>query len=95
MPDAGGISEFIKIAHAADSFALSVAPHWHANLHAPLVAAIPSRLTVEYFDPELNIFNFERLVANLVVVSDGRITLSDERGIGVIIDQDALRRYRV
>jgi L-alanine-DL-glutamate epimerase-like enolase superfamily enzyme len=91
---AGGISEFVKIAHTADAFALPVAPHWHANLHAPLVAAAPSGLTVEYFDAELNIFNFDRLLANPLSVSGGRIALSEEPGIGVIFDQEALMRYK-
>lgn len=96
QPDAcvaGGISEFVKIAHAADAFSLPIAPHWHANLHAPLVAAAPSGMTVEYFDAACNIFNFERLVANPVSIADGRIVLSDEPGIGVIIDREALIRY--
>ncbi len=47
QPDAcvlGGISEWLDVARAAEAFACPLAPHWHANVHAPLVAA------VEYFE---------------------------------------------
>ena len=96
QPDAcvvGGISEFVKIAHLADAFSLPIAPHWHANLHAPLVAAMPNAEVVEYFDPALNVFNFDRLVANPVVVDAGIIELSAEPGNGVVFDPDALSRW--
>jgi L-alanine-DL-glutamate epimerase-like enolase superfamily enzyme len=91
----GGISEFMKIAYAAACFSLPIAPHWHANLHAPLVAASPSGEVVEYFDAALGIFNFEQLVSNPLVVEQGRIQLLDEPGIGVDFDEQALERWRV
>jgi L-alanine-DL-glutamate epimerase-like enolase superfamily enzyme len=46
----GGITEWLRVAHAADAFGLQVAPHWHANLHAHLAAAVPNALTIEHFD---------------------------------------------
>jgi L-alanine-DL-glutamate epimerase-like enolase superfamily enzyme len=98
QPDAcvaGGISEFMKIAHAAACFSLPIAPHWHANLHAPLVAASPTGEVVEYFDAALGVFNFERLVSDPLVVEQGRIQLRDEPGIGVSFDEQALDRWRV
>ncbi len=98
QPDAcvaGGISEFMKIANAAACFSLPVAPHWHANLHAPLVAASPTGDVVEYFDASLGVFNFEDLVSNPLVVEQGRIQLCDDPGIGVSFDEQALERWRV
>src|SRR5262249_42010565 len=41
QPDAGvlgGVSEWLKVAHAAATFDLPVAPHWHADLHIHLAA---------------------------------------------------------
>ena len=43
----GGIAEWMKVAHTAASFNLPVAPHWHANVHAHLVAATHNGITVE------------------------------------------------
>jgi L-alanine-DL-glutamate epimerase-like enolase superfamily enzyme len=98
QPDAcvaGGITEWLRIAHAADAFGLSVAPHWHANLHAPLVAATPNADVVEYFDVRQGVFNFERLVANPLRVRDGRIALASEPGTGVVLDPEAVERWTV
>jgi L-alanine-DL-glutamate epimerase-like enolase superfamily enzyme len=98
QPDAGvvgGITEWLRIAGAAATFGVELAPHWHANLHAQLAAATPNCLTVEYFARTTEIYNFEELVANPLVVENGRIRLDDEPGIGVRIDLDALEHYRV
>ena len=65
QPDAGvlgGVSEWMKIAHLADAHDLPVAPHWNADMHVHLVAAVPNGLTVEYFHLDEDIYNFERIV---------------------------------
>jgi L-alanine-DL-glutamate epimerase-like enolase superfamily enzyme len=52
QPDAGvigGVSEWMKVAHAAATFALPVAPHWNADVHVHLAGASDNCLTVEYF----------------------------------------------
>ncbi|MYA16271.1 MAG: mandelate racemase/muconate lactonizing enzyme family protein, partial [Gammaproteobacteria bacterium] len=100
QPDAGvlgGISEWMKVAHTAASFNLPVAPHWHANLHAHLVAAAHNSITVEYFAREQDIYNFERLVtpATRLRLQNGRIPLSDRPGLGVEFDDQAIARWRV
>jgi L-alanine-DL-glutamate epimerase-like enolase superfamily enzyme len=98
QPDAGvvgGVTEWLRIAGAAATFGIELAPHWHANLHAQLAAATPNCMTVEYFARATQIYNFEELVANPLVVEDGRIRLDDEPGIGVRLDLDAVDHYRV
>jgi L-alanine-DL-glutamate epimerase-like enolase superfamily enzyme len=92
---AGGVTEWIKIAHAASTFDLPVAPHWHANLHAQLAAATPNCVAVEYFALDEGIYNFEALVANPLTVSEGRVLLNDEPGIGVTVDQAKVATYLV
>ena len=91
----GGISEYLRIAHAAESFDLPVAPHWHANLHAQLAAALPGTLTVEYFALANDIYNFEALVTeeSRLRLENGHITLSERPGIGIELDDDAVARY--
>ena len=100
QPDAGvlgGISEYMKVAHAAATFNLPVAPHWHANVHAHLVAAAHNSITVEYFALEQDIYNFERLVTpeTRLTIRDGRIPLPQGAGIGIELDEAAVARFRV
>mgnify|MGYP000921120028 CR=1 FL=1 len=91
----GGVGEWMRVAHAAATFDVPVAPHWHADIHVHLVAAVPNALTVEYFSLDEDIYNFEALVANPLRVADGRILLDDAPGIGVILDEEAVERHRI
>ena len=93
----GGVTEFLRIAHTAESFDLPIAPHWHANLHAQLAAALPGTLTIEYFDLANNIYNFEALVTeeSRLQITDGQIVLSDRPGIGIEFDEPAVSGYAI
>jgi L-alanine-DL-glutamate epimerase-like enolase superfamily enzyme len=98
QPDAnvvGGISEWMTIAHAAATFNLPVAPHWNANVHVHLAAAVPNCVTVEYFAPDQDIFNFERLVAEPLRYEDGALLLPRRPGLGIVLDQAAVQRYAI
>jgi L-alanine-DL-glutamate epimerase-like enolase superfamily enzyme len=100
QPDAGvagGVSEWMKVAHTAASFNLPVAPHWHANLHAHLAAAVDNCLTVEYFVLEQDIYNFERLLTpeTHLAFRDGRLLLSDRPGLGLVFDEEAIGRWTI
>ena len=100
QPDAGvagGVSEWLKIAHTAASFNLPVAPHWHANLHAHLTAAVGNGLVVEYFVLEQDIYNFERLLTpeTRLRVQDGQILLPGHPGLGITLDPAALERWAI
>lgn len=100
QPDAGvvgGVSEFLRVAHAAEAFDLPIAPHWHANLHAHLAAALPGTLAVEHFDLGKDIYNFEVLVTEdtRLEAVDGRVRLTDRPGLGIELDEAAVRRYEL
>jgi D-arabinonate dehydratase len=100
QPDAvvlGGISEWMKVAHLAAVHDFPVAPHWNANVHAHLVAAVPNGLTVEYFHLDEDIYNFERLIdpENRLVVTNGTIRVPDRPGIGVILNPQIVEKYRI
>ena len=98
QPDAGvvgGVTEWLRVARAAEALGVDIAPHWHANLHAQLAAATPNCTTVEYFARATDVYNFEQLVANPLVVVDGEIVLDDEPGIGIRLDNDAVAHYEV
>jgi D-arabinonate dehydratase len=98
QPDAtvaGGITEWLRIANLASAYDRQVAPHWMANLHVQLVAAVDNGLTVEYFDPREDVFNFERLVAEPLEVRAGTLLRPDRPGHGVVFDERAIERWTV
>jgi L-alanine-DL-glutamate epimerase-like enolase superfamily enzyme len=100
QPDAGvlgGISEWMKVAHAAACSGLPVAPHWHANLHAHLAAAVGNCLTVEYFALDRDIFNFERLLPESarLAPADGQLPVPTAPGHGVAFDDAAVDAWRL
>jgi L-alanine-DL-glutamate epimerase-like enolase superfamily enzyme len=98
QPDAGvlgGVSEWLKVAHAAATFDLPVAPHWHADVHVHLAGAVQNCLTVEYFLLEEDIYNFERILADRLRPKDGLIPIPQRPGVGLVLDDSAVQRFRV
>ncbi len=93
----GGVSEWLRVAHAAEAFDLQIAPHWHANLHAHLAAAVSNVLTIEHFDLGKDIYNFERLITEetRLQVGDGAVHLSARAGIGIEFDETAVREHEL
>ncbi len=93
----GGIGEWLRVAHAAETFGLQIAPHWHANLHAQLAAAVSNVLTIEHFDLGKDIYNFERLLTEetRLQVRDGAAHLSERPGIGIEFDEKAVAEYEM
>ncbi|MGO3147882.1 MAG: mandelate racemase/muconate lactonizing enzyme family protein [Leucobacter sp.] len=93
----GGISEWIRVSHAAETFNIGIAPHWHANVHAVLSAATPGCFTVEHFLLEKDIYNFEQLVTRETRQQyvDGKLVLLDIPGIGFEFDEASLERFTV
>lgn len=91
----GGVSEWLRVARAAETFGIPVAPHWHANLHTHLAAATPSCVAVEHFTLEKGIYNFEELVTpdSRLSIEDGCVRCPDRPGIGIELDEEALRRF--
>ena len=98
QPDAtvaGGVTEWIKIAHMAACWDIPIAPHWMANIHVHLLAAVPNGLTVEFFVLEEDVFNFERLVREPLQPVNGVIQVPQRPGHGVELDDEAVTRYRI
>jgi L-alanine-DL-glutamate epimerase-like enolase superfamily enzyme len=100
QPDAGvlgGVTEFVRVAHAAETFGIQVAPHWHANVHAQLAAATPNCLTLEHFSLDKDIYNFELLVTpeTRLVIEDGAARLSDRPGLGFEFDEEVVGKHEL
>ncbi|TCO44817.1 mandelate racemase/muconate lactonizing enzyme family protein [Actinocrispum wychmicini] len=93
----GGITEWLRVAHTADTFALQMAPHWHHNLHTHLCAATTNTLVVEYFAAEKGIYNFERLLTpeTRLRYQDNRVLVPGRPGLGILLDEAVVSKYEV
>jgi len=56
----GGITPWLKVAHMAEAFNLSVCPHFLMELHVSLVTAVPNGWMLEYI-PQLDAITTTRL----------------------------------
>lgn len=90
----GGITEWLKIADLAKEHNIPIAPHWFADLHVHLVAAISNALFVEFF-PDTSILNFMRLLKKSVEARDGELILAQEPGLGIEFKEDLVEKYSV
>ncbi|MDP7625181.1 MAG: mandelate racemase/muconate lactonizing enzyme family protein [Rhodospirillales bacterium] len=86
----GGVTEWIKIAHLADSYNLDLTSHLLHELSVGLIAAFPSGHAVEY----MNFFKDNPFTQDFSVV-DGKIAVPDVPGHGVEFDPVAHKKYRV
>jgi len=81
----GGITPWLKVAHAAEAFDMPVCPHFLMELHVSLVCAIQNGRYVEYI-PQL-----DELTNTKMRIEDGHALAPDEPGIGIAWDWDAVR----
>ena len=93
---AGGITELRKIATAAETHYVSVAPHNSngpistvASLHLDLV--MPNAFMQEIFVSFLGAY--EAVLTNMIPIADGRATVPDGPGWGTEIDVTALEAF--
>lgn len=86
----GGVTEWIKIAHLADSCNLDLTSHLLHELSVGLIAAFPSGHAVEF----MNFFK-ENPFTQEFSVQDGKIAVPDVSGHGVEFDPAAVKIYRV
>jgi len=87
----GGITEWRRIAAAAATQGVVMAPHWFHDLHAPLVAATPNARFIEFF-PDDQVLNFRRLLDRQLTHKDGRVLLHQSPGLGFGFDEKVIAR---
>lgn len=81
----GGITPWLKVAHAAEAFDIPVCPHFLMELHVSLTCAVPNGKYVEYI-PQL-----DELTASRMRIENGHAYAPSEPGIGIDWDWDAVR----
>jgi L-alanine-DL-glutamate epimerase-like enolase superfamily enzyme len=85
----GGITPWLKVAHLAEAFNVSVCPHFLMELHVSLTAAVPNGAYVEHI-PQLR-----AITAAEMVVEDGYAVAPDTPGLGIEWRFDAIDDLRV
>ena len=80
----GGITPWLKVAHAAEAFDIPVCPHFLMELHVSLTCAVPNGKYVEYI-PQL-----DDLTSSRLQIIDGQAQAPMTPGIGIDWDLDAL-----
>ena len=86
---AGGLTQWIKVAHMAEAFNLPVVSHLAPEILAHGVAAVPNGLTVEYMPWSVELFQ------QSPKIEDGLLVLPEAPGLGLEFDEDALARFKV
>jgi L-alanine-DL-glutamate epimerase-like enolase superfamily enzyme len=85
----GGITPWLKVAHLAETFNVPVCPHFLMELHVSLCAAVPNARWVEYI-PQI-----DSLTTEPMRIVDGHAIPSDQPGLGIAWDFDAINRAAV
>ncbi|RZU67076.1 L-alanine-DL-glutamate epimerase-like enolase superfamily enzyme [Microterricola gilva] len=80
----GGITPWLKVAHLAESFNVSVCPHFLMELHVSLVAAIPNGRYVEHI-PQLRAITTAEMA-----IENGHALAPQSAGLGIEWDRDAI-----
>lgn len=85
----GGITPWLKVAHAAEAFDIPVCPHFLMELHVSLVCAVQNGKYVEYI-PQL-----DDLTGSRLKIENGHAYAPSEPGIGIDWDWDAVKAKSV
>jgi L-alanine-DL-glutamate epimerase-like enolase superfamily enzyme len=85
----GGITPWLKTAHLAEAFNVSVSPHFLMELHVSLATAVPNGRWVEYI-PQLN-----DVTVTGMTIRNGRAFPSHEPGLGIAWDWEKIEAMRV
>jgi len=85
----GGITPWLKTAHLAESFNMSICPHYLMELHVGLCCAVANALWLEYI-PQL-----DELMAEPIRIEDGMAHASSRPGLGIAWDRKAIERRKL
>lgn len=85
----GGITPWLKTAHLAEAFNVSVCPHFLMELHVSLVCAAPNAPLLEYI-PQL-----DEITGSGLTIENGRAIPSNVPGLGIDWDWDAIKAREI
>ena len=80
----GGITPWLKVAHAAEAAGVEVCPHFVMELHVSLAAAVPNAPYVEYI-PQLDV-----ITRSALQIDAGHAVAPSSPGLGIDWDREAI-----
>ena len=86
---AGGLTQWMKIAHMAEAFNLPVVSHLATEVLVHAVAAIPNGMTVEHMPWTFPLFK------EVPSVENGELVIPQAPGLGIEFDEDALDTFEI
>ena len=89
----GGPTEWRRIAAIAYSHDVQVGHHEEAQVASHLLASVPNGTYVEAFSPARDPI-FWQMLANRPALVDGHFPLSERPGLGWVLDEDFIAKYR-
>lgn len=90
VTNCGGITPFMKIAHLAEAFNLSVTSHGAHDVTVHLLAAVPNRSYLEAHG-----FGLDKYIAEPLQIKDGKAIAPDRPGHGIEFDWKGLEALRI
>ncbi len=84
----GGVTPWLKASHLAEAFNVPISPHFLMELHVGLACATPAARWIEYI-PQL-----DDLTERGMRIENGRAIPSNEPGLGIAWNWDAIGRLR-
>lgn len=90
----GGPTEWRRIAALASAFDVQLGHHEEAQVASHLLASQPHGTFVEAFSPARDPI-FWQMIANRPSLVDGQFPLPDAPGLGWVLDEDFIAKYRV
>jgi L-alanine-DL-glutamate epimerase-like enolase superfamily enzyme len=85
----GGITPWLKVAHAAEAHNVMVCPHFLMELHVSLCCAVPNSRYLEHI-PQLR-----AITRREIDISGGAALAPEAPGLGIEWDTDAIDDRRV
>lgn len=89
----GGPTEWRRVAALASAFEVQLGHHEEAQVAAHLLSSVPHGTFVEAFSPARDPI-FWGLLANRPELTEGHFVLPDNPGLGWILDEDFIARFR-
>jgi D-galactarolactone cycloisomerase len=90
----GGPTEWRRIAALASAFDVQLGPHEEAQVASHLLASQPHGTYVETFSPARDPI-FWQMIENRPALVDGHFPLPDAPGLGWVLDETFIAKYRV
>ena len=84
--EAGGITQWLKLAHVVEGYGVPIASHMCTEVSAHVIAAIKG-MTVEYIPWAQPLFR------EVLPIVDGMLVLSERPGLGLELDMAAVKKF--